>query len=77
MPNHQFGTPLQVPFVSLGGANHGWLKARRHVAFARYHEPARMNRGCLRVWNDSEIAPGRRRDAAAAKPQAASGGMER
>jgi redox-sensitive bicupin YhaK (pirin superfamily) len=46
------------PFGSLGGANHGWLKARHHFSFASYHDAARMNWGRLRVWNDDEIAPG-------------------
>lgn len=46
------------PFASLGGANHGWLKAKHHFSFANYHDPARMNWGRLRVWNDDEIAPG-------------------
>ena len=46
------------PFTSLGGANHGWLKARHHFSFAGYHDNARMNWGRLRVWNDDEIAAG-------------------
>ncbi len=46
------------PFGTLGGANHGWLKARHHFSFAGYHDPARMNWGKLRVWNDDEIAAG-------------------
>ena len=44
-------------FASLGGADHGWLKAKHHFSFAGYHDPARMNHGALRVWNDDEIAP--------------------
>ncbi|MDO7836582.1 pirin family protein [Sphingobium sp. HBC34] len=45
------------PFSQLGGANHGWLDARHHFSFAGYHDPARMNWGNLRVWNDDTIAP--------------------
>ncbi len=46
------------PFNTLGGADHGWLKARHHFSFAGYNDPKRMNWGRLRVWNDDEIAPG-------------------
>lgn len=45
------------PFTSLGGADHGWLKARHHFSFAGYHDPQRMGWGAVRVWNDDEIAP--------------------
>jgi redox-sensitive bicupin YhaK (pirin superfamily) len=45
------------PFNTLGGADHGWLKARHHFSFANYYDPERMNWGALRVWNDDEIAP--------------------
>jgi redox-sensitive bicupin YhaK (pirin superfamily) len=46
------------PFDSLGGENHGWLDAKHHFSFANYHDPARVNWGNLRVWNDDTIAPG-------------------
>jgi redox-sensitive bicupin YhaK (pirin superfamily) len=45
------------PFAGLGGADHGWLKAKHHFSFANYYEPSRMGWGALRVWNDDEIAP--------------------
>jgi redox-sensitive bicupin YhaK (pirin superfamily) len=44
------------PFNSLGGADHGWLKARHHFSFSSYYDPARVSWGRLRVWNDDEIA---------------------
>ena len=46
------------PFDTLGGADHGWLKARHHFSFAGYHDAHRMGWGALRVWNDDEIAAG-------------------
>jgi len=44
------------PFNTLGHADHGWLNARHHFAFADYHDPQRMGWGAIRVWNDDEIA---------------------
>ena len=45
------------PFDRLGGADHGWLKARHHFSFGDYHDPEKMGWGPIRVWNDDEIAP--------------------
>jgi hypothetical protein len=45
------------PFNDLGGADHGWLKAKHHFAFGDYGDASRMGWGALRVWNDDEIAP--------------------
>lgn len=45
------------PFARLGGADHGWLKARHHFSFANYYDAQRMGWGAIRVWNDDEIAP--------------------
>ena len=44
------------PFKGLGGADHGWLKAKHHFSFAGYYDPERMGWGAIRVWNDDEIA---------------------
>src|SRR5271163_4837491 len=45
------------PFGKLGGADHGWLKAKHHFSFGSHYDPSNMGHGSLRVWNDDEIAP--------------------
>jgi redox-sensitive bicupin YhaK (pirin superfamily) len=45
------------PFATLGGADHGWLKAKHHFSFGSHYDPDNMGHGSLRVWNDDEIAP--------------------
>src|SRR5229473_5732881 len=45
------------PFAKLGGADHGWLKAKHHFSFGSHYDPGNMSHGSLRVWNDDEIAP--------------------
>ena len=45
------------PFEQLGGADHGWLKAKHHFSFGSHYDPNNMGHGSLRVWNDDEIAP--------------------
>jgi quercetin 2,3-dioxygenase len=42
---------------TLGGADHGWLKARYHFAIDSQGNPAHARLGSLVVWNDDEIAP--------------------
>lgn len=45
------------PFGKLGGADHGWLKAKHHFSFGSHYDPNNMGHGALRVWNDDEIEP--------------------
>lgn len=45
------------PFDSLGRFDADWLAARYHFSFSGYHDPARVNWGALRVWNDDTIQP--------------------
>jgi redox-sensitive bicupin YhaK (pirin superfamily) len=45
------------PFDKLGGADHGWLKAKHHFSFGSHYDPNNLGLGSLRVWNDDEIAP--------------------
>ena len=44
-------------FDSLGRHDADWLAARYHFSFSGYRNPARMNWGALRVWNDDTIQP--------------------
>jgi len=39
-------------------ADHGWLDTRWHFSFADYHDPANVNWGPLRVFNDDVVHPG-------------------
>ena len=56
--NHREYPMIELkPFAKLGGADHGWLKAKHHFSFADYYDPGNMSHGSLRVWNDDEIAP--------------------
>jgi quercetin 2,3-dioxygenase len=47
------------PYETLGHANHGWLDARHHFSFARYHNPQRTGFGALRVINDDRVQAGK------------------
>jgi len=39
-------------------ANFGWLDTHWHFSFDSYHDPANMNWGALRVFNDDIVEPG-------------------
>ncbi len=40
-------------------SDHGWLKTAHSFSFADYHDPANVNWGALRVFNDDRVAGGR------------------
>ena len=44
-------------FDRLPTDDRGWLKARHHFSCAAPHDPSPGGWGCLRGWNDEEIAP--------------------
>jgi redox-sensitive bicupin YhaK (pirin superfamily) len=46
-----------IPYEKLGGADHGWLKAKHHFSFASYQDPSRVRFGPMRVINDDIVAP--------------------
>jgi redox-sensitive bicupin YhaK (pirin superfamily) len=48
-----------VPKASRYEANHGWLKSDHHFSFADYYDPANMQFGALRVFNDDWVDPQR------------------
>jgi quercetin 2,3-dioxygenase len=45
------------PFNQLPSEDLGWLKARHHFSSTAKDDPSRSGWGCIRVWNDEEIAP--------------------
>jgi len=45
------------PFDELPSEDLGWLKARYHLSSAVQDVPSRSGWGCMRFWNDEEIAP--------------------
>ena len=46
-----------IKYNELGGADHGWLKAKHHFSFASYQDPNRIHFGPMRVINDDIVAP--------------------
>jgi quercetin 2,3-dioxygenase len=45
------------PFDQLPSEDLGWLKARHHFSSTAKDDPSRSGWGCIRLWNDEEIAP--------------------
>jgi quercetin 2,3-dioxygenase len=45
------------PFDELPSEDLGWLKARRHFSSTAKDDRSASGWGCMRVWNDEEIAP--------------------
>jgi redox-sensitive bicupin YhaK (pirin superfamily) len=45
------------PFDELPSEDLGWLKARRHFSAGGLDVSSRCGWGCMRAWNDEEIAP--------------------
>lgn len=45
-----------IEYNNLGGADHGWLKAKHHFSFASYQDPNRVRFGPMRVVNDDIVA---------------------
>jgi len=43
------------PFSSLGTFENDWLNAHYHFSFSDYRDPAHVQHGALRVWNDDTI----------------------
>ena len=46
-----------IKYDDLGGADHGWLKAKHHFSFASYQNPERVHFGPMRVINDDVVSP--------------------
>ena len=44
-----------IKYKDLGGADHGWLKAKHHFSFASYFNPKRICFGTIRVINAEEM----------------------
>lgn len=47
-----------IPSEARFTAEHGWLKSRFSFSFAEYYDPANLEFGPLRVFNDDTVQPG-------------------